>query len=248
MEAVGFALDSITYEDFRYNSTMRRFTYIYTLTDPRDGLIHYVGRTNDPKRRNYEHRSKFKTSYSPWHQELLATGLKPIFSIVEGVYGPGVVAEKMWMKKLKDAGHPLVNAQGYKRGKLGSKIFRGAVIKSAEQIRLERSARIKTNWRKWYDSLTKEEKSEYQRKKLDNGGKEKMIAAQKGRVLPRERVERSAAGLRIALAKPEAKEKMKIRNRAFWDSMNQEQRSSFCKSRWEISKNKGRTGFIKVIP
>src|SRR6266404_2568098 len=111
---------------------MRRITYIYTLTDPRDGLVHYVGRTCNPIRRRYQHRSKQHTAYSPWHQELLGAGLKPIFSVVEEVSGPGVVAEKMWMQKMKEEGQPIVNSQGYKRGLIGKQVFRGVVIKSAE--------------------------------------------------------------------------------------------------------------------
>lgn len=146
--------------------------YIYTLTDPRDGLIHYVGKTNNPQRRKYEHQQKSSTRqqgkmYSPWHEELSSVGLSPIFEIVEEVAFPGIVAEKMWMKKLREEGHPLVNSERYVPGKVSEKTFRGVAIKSAEQIRQEQAERIQARWRKWWDSLSPEEKSRRQRAKVN---------------------------------------------------------------------------------
>lgn len=154
---------------------MKKFVYIYTLTDPRDMLIHYVGRTNNPQRRKYDHQSKSRTTNAgychPWHSELLATGLKPIFTVVEEVVWPGCVAEKMWMKKLREEGHPLVNSTRYVPGKISKKCFRGIVIKSAEQIRIEQAERIQARWRKWWDSLAPEEKSRRQRAKTNDKSK-----------------------------------------------------------------------------
>jgi hypothetical protein len=155
---------------------MTKFIYIYTLTDPRDGLIHYVGKTNNPQRRKYEHQKKTTRKhgplYAPWHESLLASGLQPIFNILEEVVWPGIVAEKTWMKKLREEGHPLVNSNRYVPGKISEQTFRGVVIKSAQQIRQEQAQRIQARWRKWWDSLPPEEKSRRQRAKVNEKSKQ----------------------------------------------------------------------------
>jgi len=231
---------------------MKRTVYIYTLTDPRDGLVHYVGRTNNPQRRKYEHqkRTDIQTSrsYLPWRESLIAVGLVPIFKVVEEVVWPGIVAEKMWMKELRSQGHPLVNSSNYVPGKVSKKTFRGIVIKSDEQIKKEQGEHIRARWRKWWDSLTPEQKSDNQRKKLDNGGKERMIAKQKGRKLPHDRALLSAKNGRKALENPESRRIHSEKIKAFWASMSAQGRSEFAHRRFEIAKQKGRTGFIKVIP
>lgn len=172
---------------------MKHFTYIYTLTDPRDGLIHYVGRTNSPKRRNWEHRNKSKAlKYSPWHQGLLAAGLRPLMEVVEEVAGTGVIAERMWTQKLREEGHPLVNALGVHVGQIGEgkTAFRGKEIMSAEQVRQWRAKDIQSKWQKWWDSLPPEEKSRRQRAKVNEKSKQagrdywaKMTPEEKAQVL-----------------------------------------------------------------
>lgn len=147
-----------------------RFTYIYTLTDPRDDLVHYVGKTNSPKRRNWEHCCKSKAKeYSPWHEELVAFGLKPILEVVEEVSGNGIIQERQWIEKLRAAGHPLVNPLRFYPGDPGEgkTDFRGAVILTAEEIRAWRAKDIQAKWRKWWDSLSEEEKSRRQRAKTN---------------------------------------------------------------------------------
>jgi len=149
---------------------MTHFTYIYTLTDPRDGLIYYVGRTNSPKRRNWEHRNKSKAlTYSPWHQELLAAGLRPLMEVVEEVSGTGVIAERMWIAKLREDGHPLVNSWRFIQGPIGEgkTTFRGKEVMSAEEVRQWRARDIQSKWQKWWDSLPAEEKSRRQRNRTN---------------------------------------------------------------------------------
>ena len=46
--------------------------YIYTLTDPIDGLVKYVGMTNNPKRRLSEHLiEKTLTKKNNWIKSLI---------------------------------------------------------------------------------------------------------------------------------------------------------------------------------
>lgn len=219
-------------------------TYIYWLRDPRNQSIFYVGKTNNPVRREYEHGSTRK-DHPDYLKELLASKHKPVLEIVEIVGGGGWREERRWLLKLKEFGHPICNMP---RAIGGTSVNDCVTVyrKPKWKIREEQGQRIRARWRKWYDSLTQEQKSEYQRKKLDNGGKERMIAAQKGRVLDREFVEQRAVLVKEALASPSAKEKMSTRTHNFWASMDKEQRKEFVASRWKKAVESGKTGFITV--
>lgn len=61
--------------------------HIYTLSDPRDGRVRYVGMTASPVDRYYQHTSTrtIKTDKDAWIQELQVLRLKPIMTIVESI-------------------------------------------------------------------------------------------------------------------------------------------------------------------
>ena len=60
--------------------------FIYTLIDPRDNQIRYVGKTDNPERRLASHLiEKYKSHRTNWVQGLIARGLKPIMVIIEEV-------------------------------------------------------------------------------------------------------------------------------------------------------------------
>ena len=148
---------------------MVKTTYIYGLKDPRDDKIYYVGRTNNPQRRNWEHRASNKHAYSAWHREMHAASVKPVMIVLERVTGNGFFHEMKWMKKLKAEGQPLRNISK-KPGKFSERSF--GPLKSAEQIRAEQTARVQAAWRKWWDSLSAEEKSRRQRARVNEKSKQ----------------------------------------------------------------------------
>jgi hypothetical protein len=89
--------------------------HIYSLTDPRDGRVRYVGKTNDVKRRLYDHISealhrKKRNHRLNWISSLVESGQLPQLSILESGEGDWVEAEKKWIKTFRDAGYSLVNA------------------------------------------------------------------------------------------------------------------------------------------
>lgn len=60
-----------------------RIFYIYKMTDPRNGIVMYVGKTSHPKRRECCHCTKAsKGSTREWVDELRKEGLRPIFEII----------------------------------------------------------------------------------------------------------------------------------------------------------------------
>ena len=77
----------------------------------------------------------------------------------------GLGHELSWMKKLRSEGHPLANLSNHSLGKISEKTF--GSLKTPEQIKKEQGERIQARWRKWWDSLSPEEKSRRQRAKVN---------------------------------------------------------------------------------
>ena len=64
---------------------MKQF-HIYTLSDPRDGVVRYVGCTIDPKARLSAHLcDKANTRKNKWLDELKENSLIPVINIVSAV-------------------------------------------------------------------------------------------------------------------------------------------------------------------
>lgn len=62
-------------------------TYIYALIDPRDLIVKYIGKTNNPKERLRAHVSphiymRTNNNKCKWTEELKALGLKPIMDVL----------------------------------------------------------------------------------------------------------------------------------------------------------------------
>src|SRR5436190_1164030 len=65
---------------------------IYALSDPRDGLIYYVGKSGDAERRFYLHLHGYNgRREKKWIRELHLLGMTPILLILEVIHvGPKV--------------------------------------------------------------------------------------------------------------------------------------------------------------
>ena len=86
-----------------------RRTYIYCLIDPRCGSVRYIGKSNNPQKRWYDHvEDRGQTYKARWVRSVLACGYKPILGILEEVdEGDWREAEQRWILLLKD--EPLTN-------------------------------------------------------------------------------------------------------------------------------------------
>lgn len=105
--------DAYTVKDTRH--------HVYTLSDPRDGCIRYAGRTCRPWARPGLHESTARTGQNTgpkgdWIRELLALGLKPIFTIVASHPDKTTVLvwERQWITRLANIDPPLLNTGGLK--------------------------------------------------------------------------------------------------------------------------------------
>lgn len=89
-----------------------RTTYIYGLRDPRDKMIHYIGKANSPKARLKQHMecegaNKYKNA---WLADLVSCGLKPTIDILEAIpLSEWQEAECRWIAIGKSEQWPLTN-------------------------------------------------------------------------------------------------------------------------------------------
>lgn len=105
-------------------------TFIYILIDPETNMVRYVGKSNNPNKRLYQHiiRSKNSKGHSHkinWIKSLDVKGLKPIISIIDEVkYEDWEISESYWIAQFKQWGFKLTNlteggqgGNGYKHSK-----------------------------------------------------------------------------------------------------------------------------------
>lgn len=89
-------------------------TYIYGLKDPRDGLIHYVGKSVHPRNRLQQHlHDTSSTPKALWIRTLCIAGYRPELVILDKVRNSEWQnAEKRWIEEGREKGWPLTNSTG----------------------------------------------------------------------------------------------------------------------------------------
>jgi hypothetical protein len=98
-------------------------TYIYILQDPRNMLIKYVGKSNNPHRRFLSHLwyyPKNKSHCYKWIQSLKKKDLKPIMTVIDEIDGDWEWLEQYWIEQFKQWGFKLVNHTKGGEGTYGS--------------------------------------------------------------------------------------------------------------------------------
>ena len=86
-------------------------TYIYGLVDPRDSQVYYIGKSDDPEQRLYQHlHDSVNRHKRKWLVSLAGDGLKPSIKILEVVPADKwAEAETKWIAKGRGGGWPLTN-------------------------------------------------------------------------------------------------------------------------------------------
>lgn len=97
--------------------------FVYTLTDPRDGLVKYVGITMRPTRRLSDHlNDKRNTLKSTWVKSLKKLGLKPLFDVIDVTDEENFChVEQYWISQMKTWGFTLKNMTDGGDGSYGVK-------------------------------------------------------------------------------------------------------------------------------
>jgi len=96
--------------------------YIYSLIDPNTNKVRYIGKTNNIKRRYYEHITNTKSnSYkNNWIKKLLSEGSPPIINIVEECnYDNWEKREIYWISQFNDLTNGTDGGEG---GKITPKV------------------------------------------------------------------------------------------------------------------------------
>lgn len=108
--------------------------HIYTLSDPRNGEIRYVGKTISLKGRKKSHFYSFSRPEHPktiWVKELRALGLKPSMEVIETVHFEKdegwEEVERFWISTFKFYGFKLLNCDD--GGNIGKKVCEETKLK-----------------------------------------------------------------------------------------------------------------------
>jgi len=104
---------------FNYSSGMT--IYIYGLYDPRNGLLRYVGKTNNIRIRHSAHTRENGECYKHnWVKSLISLGLRPEIKVLETIENSDdkdwQERERWWIKSSLDSGAPLTNLHSGGRG------------------------------------------------------------------------------------------------------------------------------------
>lgn len=85
--------------------------HIYSLADPMDGLVKYIGVTINPKQRLQSHAcAKGSTLKEQWISSLSSNNLKPVMEILETVSSENAESrEEYWIWQFKVWGFPITN-------------------------------------------------------------------------------------------------------------------------------------------
>ena len=116
--------------------------YIYALSDPRDGRVRYVGKTNNPKRRFESHIYDMHGANprkENWIKGLLRLDLKPDMSILEECAdGEWEYRERHWIAEYRKQHDDLTNLTDGGDSPLDSISFRNQRISGfAERLHLK---------------------------------------------------------------------------------------------------------------
>jgi hypothetical protein len=112
-------------------------TYIYALIDPRDGAIRYVGKSDHPHVRFFQHMNDSGGSRrkGEWIESLKSLSLKPEVKILAEVDSEDCFQEeKSWIKRMIDNGCDLVNGNMGRGGTGTAKMETNSQIDSITAI------------------------------------------------------------------------------------------------------------------
>lgn len=87
-------------------------TYIYGLKDPRDGRIYYIGKSDKPKARLWQHMKDTDTNRfkAEWIADVVSDGHKPVLTILAEVqFAEWEDAERRWIADGIKQKWPLTN-------------------------------------------------------------------------------------------------------------------------------------------
>lgn len=138
-------------------------TIIYTLEDPRNNTVKYIGITTNTLANRLSHhcsclkRNNYKIN---WIRQLKKLNLKPIIKELDvcDTFKEALYFERYWIKQFKSWGFNLVNSTEGGEGSLGYKHTSASILKMKERERKPKKPKIV--------KMNKDEKNAYISKKL----------------------------------------------------------------------------------
>lgn len=220
-------------------------TSIYSLADPRDGEIRYIGRTVRTLQARLDAHMKavFKqcdhTHRRNWIEVLRKAGLRPHIELITTVDGDGIAEEQVWIDAFGKAGAKLVNSTpwgdgvtfGYRRppevcAKIGA-ASRGRVCSQETRAKISAANKGKKRSAEFCAWMREFKKNPSQQEI------ERLRAMSKGRRHTPESKRKLSEALKGRIISAEARQKLSAAHK--WKIITQEQRDAIS------AKLKGRT-------
>lgn len=177
---------------------------IYALSDPRTGLVRYVGKTfKAAALRLSDHlsemRSGARTYKAQWLRGLLAVGERPRLSVLEMGDGDGwAEAERRWIASMRATGAPLTNLTD------GGDGTPGRQVTPETRARMSAAKQGKTRSREWFLAVVRSK-----RPADSDATRAKRSATLKGRAPSPQTRAAAAAACRGKPLSPETKAKLR---------------------------------------
>jgi len=95
---------------------MKKYCFIYSISEPINGKVIYVGRTTNIEQRFYAHLHCETTYIGKAIKDILKQGLNPIFKVIEKTNNiNSFLREAYWIYKMEKNGCELFNAPCLKK-------------------------------------------------------------------------------------------------------------------------------------
>lgn len=138
---------------------MDNTVFIYTLSDPKTGLVRYVGKTTNLKQRLFDHTCNYKDPTKRvnhrfcWINSLKKEGLMPVMEVLEETtIELWQEAETFWISSLKFLGLDLVNSNSGGVGGNGPSLEARRKISESSKARwsVHQFRPLRTRYQSWY--------------------------------------------------------------------------------------------------
>jgi hypothetical protein len=196
------------------DETVRKIRFVYTLADPRDGAVRYVGASTNPYARAHEAPKHAKGPKGVWLRELRALDLKPQLAIVEEVAPDDdwEEREKHWISAIPG----LLNVATGGNGAPG----------------FERSPETREKLRRQWDAVSPEERSQRSAERnrkawadpVSRARRVESMSAGHQRRAPEQRAAQAAHGGRALNEKYPGAASRRVKD--WWASLSAEQRAA----------------------
>ena len=222
--------------------------HIYALSDPRNGRVRYVGKSDDPQKRllNHIHNAvvqRKRNHRANWIRQVVASGGQPVVAILESGTGDWQAVEQRWIAHFKQAGADLVNSTSGGEGmhnlreETRARLAEATRLKWQDPVYRARLIALRTGRKQSAETIAKRVAKNTGKKRTAEQrvgmAAAQQVAVQKGKYYSPEVRARISRSQKLRWANPEEYQKAVKRGKKAWaDPAKRAARSASVKAIW----------------